>query len=271
MRDKKECPQPVGYYTEKGGKDQNVRYPVQCNSWTCPVCGPRKLRRFLYSLGYASFNMIKGGYRFRGLTLTLGQEARNVDLGKYWHRFRMSLKKAGYLFEYLWVKEFQKNGKLHLHALITAFIPWNVIKYYWRLATKDTSYIVWIAQAQVQSTAAYISKYITKDLLDAPFRKGERRYGMSKGMRLAWPKIESMVNGVEKKRYEFTYKPDNSNPLKTARNDLTERINHRKAWQSETPLRDHGVKRYRSHRRPRYRPTFSKSNLILEKYHKLER
>jgi len=51
---------------------------------------------------------MKDGYRFRGLTLTLGQDARNEDLGKYWHRFVMALKKAGYDFQYLWVKEFQK-------------------------------------------------------------------------------------------------------------------------------------------------------------------
>lgn len=52
----------------------------------------------------------------------MGPYARNRDIGKYWHRFVMSLKKAGYRFDYLWVKEFQKNGKLHLHALVTAFI-----------------------------------------------------------------------------------------------------------------------------------------------------
>lgn len=88
-------------------------------------------------------------------------------MGKYWHRFRMALKKAGYEFEYIWIKEFQENGKLHLHALIISFIPWGVIRYHWQLATEGTSYIVWIANAQVQYTAAYMSKYITKDLTTA--------------------------------------------------------------------------------------------------------
>ncbi len=156
--------------------------------------------------------MIKEGYRFRGLTLTLGPEAKNKDIGKYWHRFRTSLNKSGYRYEYLWVKEFQKNGKLHLHALITSFIPWGVIRYYWRLATDDTSYIVWISNAQVRHTAAYISKYIAKDLTTAPFRKGERRYGMSKGMREAW--LKTNLNDTAKIDYEFTYKPDNRNILK---------------------------------------------------------
>lgn len=87
-----------------------------------------------------------------------------------------------YRFDYLYVKEFQKNGKLHLHALIMAFVPWNVIKYYWRLATESTSYITWVANAAVTYTAAHMVKYRMKDMFTAPFRKGERRYSMSKGM-----------------------------------------------------------------------------------------
>ncbi len=171
---------------------------------------------------------MRGGYRFRGLTLTLGPYAQNKDIGKYWHRFVMSLKKAGYHFDYLWVKEFQKNGKLHLHALVTAFIPWNVIKYYWKLATESTSNIIWIAKAAVSFTAAYMAKYITKDMLIAPFRKGERRYSMSKGIRSVWPNLKKTNDdGVQ---YDFTYQPDDSQLLKKAHEELIENIKKRRAW-----------------------------------------
>ena len=135
----------------------------------------------------------------------------------------MSLKKAGYRFEYLWVKEFQQSGKLHMHAMITAFIPWNVIRYYWRLANRNTSYIVWIDKAQIQYTAAYISKYIAKDLTTAPFKKGDRRYGMSKGLRKAWPQLKAHIEEAKKINYRFTYKPDNSNILREAINEQNER------------------------------------------------
>lgn len=231
MTKRKKCPQPIGYFVKRGDKEKKEKHPANCNCWTCSVCGPRKQRKFLFCLNQASKAMINEGYHFRGLTLTLGPDAKNQDLGGYWHRFVMSLKKAGYDFQYLWVKEFQKNGKLHMHVLITAFIPWNVIKYYWHLATKGTSYIVWIAQAQVRYTAAYMSKYITKSLLDAPFRKGERRYGMSKAVRKEWPK-KSKIQKPEEAIYEFFYKPDNTNLLKNARNELEERINRRREWQS---------------------------------------
>lgn len=219
---KEKCPHPVGYFTIHGDYGQTVKHPAACNCWVCEVCGPKKLRRFLYCLNHAAKTLIGEGHRFRGLTLTLGPGARNEDIGRYWHRFRMSLKKAGYNFQYIWVKEFQKNGKLHLHALITAFIPWNAIKYYWRLATNGTSCIVWIAEAQVQYTAAYIAKYISKDLTTAPFRKGERRYGMSKGLREAWPLLKSSIYEPKKIRYEFIYKPNNHNLMKKAVEELKE-------------------------------------------------
>jgi len=265
MREREKCPQPIGYFTIRGDNDMTAKYPAACNSWTCPVCGPRKLRRLLYCLNNAAKTLMGEGHRFRGLTLTLGPDARNEDMGRYWHRFRMSLKKAGYDFQYLWVKEFQLNGKLHLHALITAFIPWNVIKYYWRLATMNTLYIVWIAKAQVQHTAAYIAKYITKDLTDAPFRKGERRYGMSKGMRKAWPILKASVEDTDKPRYDFVYKPDNCNIMRKTIAALQELKTHRKKWQAKTPIRDKGKNRQKVvqyTRKPRYKPKHDKSNIV---------
>jgi hypothetical protein len=206
----------------------------------------------------AARTLMRAGCQFRGLTVTLGPDARNRDIGKYWHRFVMSLKKAGYHFDYLWVKEFQKNGKLHLHALITAFIPWNVIKYYWRMATDGTSYIVWIANAQVSFTAAYMAKYMTKDMLTAPFRKGERRYSMSKGIRSAWPKLNKAEDGIQ---YDFTYKPDDSRFLKAAHEELAARIKRRHEWSQGGDLKlDKGKKRHRIIYK-KYKPKHDKNNI----------
>ena len=206
--------------------------------------------------------MTRGGYRFRGLTLTLGPYARNKDIGKYWHRFVMSLKKAGYLFDYLWVKEFQRNGKLHLHALVTAFIPWNVIKYYWKLATEGTSHIVWIAKAAVSFTAAYMAKYMTKDILTAPFRKGERRYSMSKGVRSVWPKLgKTDDDGIH---YDFHYKPDDSQLLKNAYEELIERIKRRRAWIESCEIKPDKGKKHKHHSViKRCKPKHNKSNVIM--------
>ena len=118
------------------------------------------------------------------------------------------------------------------------------------------------AKAQVGYTAAYMAKYITKDLKTAPFRKGERRYGMSKGMREAWPLIKSGIDELDKPRYEFTYKPDNSNILKMEIEELQEYKNQRKKWQAETPVRDNGKKHLRYKYKPRHLPKHNKSNLI---------
>lgn len=154
--------------------------------------------------------------RFRGLTLTLGPEAHNDKMGVYLHRFITALRKAGYKFEYLWTKEFTKKGKLHVHAFITSFIPHNVVKYYWKLATEGTSWIVWIANAEVRSTAAYMAKYMTKDGFSGNFRKGERRYSMSKGFRDAWPQLADRLKEADEQVYEFFYQPDNKKPVAEA-------------------------------------------------------
>lgn len=261
MKEREKCPNPIGYFTIQGDYGKTVNHPAACKRWDCEVCGPRKLRRFLYCLNHAAKSLMGKDHRFRGLTLTLGPYAKNEDMGRYWHRFRMSLKKAGYNFQYIWVKEFQKNGKLHLHALITAFIPWNAIKYYWRLATDDTSYIVWIAKAQVRYTAAYMAKYITKDLTTAPFRRGERRYGMSKGMRMVWPQLKSSLGDLDKPNYEFVYKPDNRNLLRKASTELQELINRRNKWQNETSLTNSRGKRQQYKPKQKRKPKHDKSNI----------
>ena len=54
-----------------------------------------------------------------------------------------------------------------------------------------------MALAQVSFTAAYMAKYIAKDILTAPFRKGERRYSISKGIRSAWPNSKEPRMGYD--------------------------------------------------------------------------
>jgi len=117
-----------------------------------------------------------------------------------------------------------------------------VIEYYWWLVTDDTSSIVWIANAQVSFTAAYMAKYMTKDMLTATFRKGERRYSMSKGIRSVWPKLNKATeDGIQ---YDFRYNPDDSRFLKMAHEELAARIRRRREWSAGGDLKlDKGKKR----------------------------
>lgn len=101
---------------------------------------------------------------------------------------------------YLWVKEVQPDtGMLHLHVLIAAFIPWDVIKYYWVLACggRGGDYRhTRICKAQVKKTAGYMAKYMHEDLDTLKMPKGERRYGMSRNLKQYWPET-NIARGKE--------------------------------------------------------------------------
>lgn len=99
---------------------------------------------------------------------------------------------------------------------------------------------------------------MTKDMLTVPFRKGERRYSMSKGIRSAWPKLKKAEDGVQ---YDFKYKPDNSQYLKAAHEELTGRIEHRRNWSEDGDLKlDKGKKHHRVVYR-KYKTKHSKSKI----------
>jgi hypothetical protein len=75
--------------------------------------------------------------------------------------------------------------------------------------------------------AAYMSKYMTKDTLTAPFKKGERRYGMSKGLRQYWPSFKN--DDPDKIPFSFTYEPDDTRYIERARAEVKSIIERRKA------------------------------------------
>lgn len=217
----RQCRMTTGSFIGPDG--QKIR--AYCNTWSCPDCGPAKKRKFLWQMSVATGLIQQGGKRWRAITLTLSRNDgdHNEIMGWYWNRFRNSMKKAGYdMKHFIWVKEYQPGtGMLHLHILIAAFIPWGVIKHYWILAVgskpgRDYRH-TWISAAQVRSTAAYMAKYMSEDLDNSLFRKGERRYGMSRNMRDYWPRDEHTSTG-----WKYSYDPDNSYLMQRAADHLAD-------------------------------------------------
>lgn len=212
----RQCRMSTGKFIGPDGQEKKA----YCNQWGCPDCGPAKKRKFLWQMNVACGLIQQGGKRWRGMTLTLSANDGddNRYMGVYWNRFRNSMKKAGYdMKHFIWVKEYQPGtGMLHLHVLIAAFIPWAVIKYYWIRAVgatpgKDYRH-TWISAASIRSTAAYMAKYMSEDLDNSRFRKGERRYGMSRNMREYWPKT-STTNVELLKSTGYVLKGSNPNIL----------------------------------------------------------
>lgn len=178
--------------------------PINCNKWTCPYCGHIKKAKLLDNIAYGGAIIQANGRRWRFLTLTLSTrvDGRKIDL--FWARFRANIhawaKKTGqHTPQYFKIKEFTEKGQRHLHVLIDTFLPFNMIQYFWRMATDGTSYWVNIKKAQVKSAAGYMSKYMTKQtVLSDLFDKGERRYSFS----YHFPRIPRPIKVKGERRYE---------------------------------------------------------------------
>jgi len=150
----------------------------KCKSWYCDLCVPHRQA--------AVIRQILNGNPNRLLTLTiqpyLGEsvEHQACRMAEAFRKFiRLCRKKVGDAeLEYFPVFEAHKTGRPHLHvALRSPFLPQRWLKRVWYRLTR--SFIVDIrAIGSVNRTAAYMAKYLGKDL----HRFGTlKRYWQSKG------------------------------------------------------------------------------------------
>lgn len=150
-------------------------------------------------------------------------------LMKAWARLRANLFKQGFIFNYFWVKEYTKKGKLHMHIIIDANIPQKVIRHAWYLATKKTSYIIHMKtiDMDIYNVAGYMMKYMTKTIAQNEFKKGERRYGFSRYEGFKPVKIPP------DKHYVFDYDPHDTDKLDIS--DIIKCIRDRASYEGGSP------------------------------------
>jgi hypothetical protein len=165
---------------------------VNCGSWCCSYCGPRKAKIARYAIRKAAEELNLCYF----LTLTLDpSKFRNVKsavryLRTIFNKFREYLRRRyGAPPRYICVLEFTQAGIPHLHILIDRYIEHAWISKTWdRLGGGR---IVFIKQVTVRNVARYLSKYLTKDLiLSAP--KGTRRVTTARAIRL-FPRFDSGI------------------------------------------------------------------------------
>lgn len=169
----------------RGHLDGRWRYSrFRCKCWRCECCGPRKaarLRRAIVRVATA-----KDLRRFLTLTLdpaTCTPEDSIRHIRQCWNKFRTALKREyGTSISFITILELQKSGYAHLHVLIDRYIPQPWISSAWQ--AMGGGKIVFIKQVDIQRVAPYLSKYLTKDLLLADFRRRQRRYTTSRDIKL---------------------------------------------------------------------------------------
>jgi hypothetical protein len=174
-----------GIWTVWGTTPDGLRqmfHRVNCKCWSCSYCGPRKARRYKYLIQHIAER--EGLTRF--ITLTLDPSLIEGDAVRYlrrvFNKFRLYLRRRyGAPVKYIAVLEFQKSGIPHLHLLVDQFIHWRWIRSAWSALGGGT--FVDIRYVDVHRISRYLSKYLTKELLQsAPARS--RRVTTSRTIRL---------------------------------------------------------------------------------------
>jgi len=155
--------------------------PYRCGSWECYCCGYRMRMNLVEEIERVAKERPAMS---RLLTLTLdpenapiGSKAQHTYITKRWNALRTRLKREVGNFSYIWVREEQENGLPHLHIIVSRYLPQQKVSRAWsELGGGDIVDIR--AIDNVEKTAHYIGKYLTKDALSG-FPDGIRRYGSS--------------------------------------------------------------------------------------------
>jgi hypothetical protein len=165
---------------------------VNCGSWTCSYCGPRKAKRAKRAIRDLAETL--GLHYFLTLTIDPAHLREGEDAMKHlqacFDKFRTYLRrKFGISPVYIRVVEFTKTGLPHYHILIDRYIEQQWISQTWDQLGGGR--IVWIKRARIQKIAHYLAKYLTKELLlSAP--KGTRRITTARAVKL-FPKFQSEI------------------------------------------------------------------------------
>jgi len=165
---------------------------VNCGSWTCSYCGPRKAKRAKRAKRDLAEELdLK---YFVTLTIDPSKLREGEDAVKHlqvsFDKFRTYLRrKFGEAPVYIRVVEFTQKGQPHYHILTDRYIEQRWISRTWNQLGGGK--VVWIRRARIRKIAHYLAKYLTKELLlSAP--KGTRRITTARAVKL-FPKYQSEI------------------------------------------------------------------------------
>jgi hypothetical protein len=170
-----------------------VIYQPRCGSWDCPVCARKNTDHWATRGAYGAATFMSTGRAVDFVTVTSRgyvTPAASVTIFKQaWPKLlKRATYKAGEKVEYMLIPERQKNGKLHAHFLIT----FHASNHFWHEKAFKSG-LGYMAKAQEvfspAGAAAYVSKYVTKQLEADTWPRGFRRVRVSNG----WPALPDLA------------------------------------------------------------------------------
>ena len=200
----KQCPNNMGFFqglTKTGDKIIGVKNRISCKSWSCPVCGPRRMkhtRRRIFR-GKISNDVTLNGFRNKYcnkfLTLTCpGEDWRNEHtikeayeiISNNFTKLIKAMKKKHGHFYYFRVVEPQQDGYPHYHILlvgknIASKQILNQIEDLWRFRYGMGFVRLNVVTRSLMHGIRYLTKYLTKSAdFKVPLR-GMRLFTASRG------------------------------------------------------------------------------------------
>ena len=203
---------PIAKIEFRNGKVYKVTlYRISCNSWRCPNCRVMKAIKTRYLIRETA--VLNNLFYFLTLTLDPARippeyysKDRNLThkyITKVFNMFRTDLqRKIKEKLKYIWVLEFQKNGRAHLHILLNQFIDIALISAIW--VRVGGGKIMWVDKAKsVEALSFYLSSYIAKglkkDISDKSyFLFFEKRYSISRSCARPSKKYQSLFHDLTK-------------------------------------------------------------------------
>lgn len=115
------------------------------------------------------------------VTLTLPSKQQHSDkeiISQCLNQFIIEIKKYHGVKNYVWRAEKQKNGNIHFHVLVDAFIPWWLLRNQWNRIINKLGYVDRFQEKhghktpnstdihstkKIRNIYSYLTKYLTKD------------------------------------------------------------------------------------------------------------
>lgn len=140
-------------------------------------------------------------------TITFESDRYDDDLGfeKMQKWLRKMRDKYG-TFRYIFIPERHKDGALHFHGVTGGFKGkiidsgvkhmgsdkrWHTV---YNCVDCDLGHTTLSRIRDKKACASYVTKYVTKDLMNSPVKKGKKKYWCSRGLRL--PVVEYFENNL---------------------------------------------------------------------------
>lgn len=169
---------------------QAVIFRPPCNMWSCPECSPTLRAKASIRAYLGALWALETDRPLNFLTLTSHEKlnpwrAWEVFPGA-WNKLNQRARRVEPDGQFFAVREFQRNGRVHLHAITT----WGMEERWWKDSGRACG-LGYIADLEAvrspPGAGAYALKYLLKQVTQ-PFNKGTRRYNASRG----WPPLPEL-------------------------------------------------------------------------------